>query len=85
MRKRVICGTAAAATVIGVLLWRWWKSMNAADLKAQAEQMALKAQSDLLGSEITMYFSFGSYNLGTAFAQSGCTFSNFDPASVWIK
>ena len=28
---------------------------------------------------------FGSYNLGTAFAQSGCTFSNFDPASVWIK
>ena len=54
----------------------WWKSMNAADLKAQA---------DLLGSEITMYFSFGSYNLGTAFAQSGCTFSNFDPASVWIK
>ena len=63
----------------------WWKSMNAADLKAQAEQMALKAQSDLLGSEITMYFSFGSYNLGTAFAQSGCTFSNFDPASVWIK
>ena len=63
----------------------WWKSMNAADLKAQAEQMALKAQSDLLGSEITMYFSVGSYNLGTAFAQSGCTFSNFDPASVWIK
>lgn len=59
--------------------------MNAADLKAQAEQMALKAQSDLLGSEITMYFSFCSYNLGTAFAQSGCTFSNFDPASVWIK
>lgn len=63
----------------------WWKSINAADLKAQAEQMALEAQSDLLGSEITMYFSFGSYNLGTAFAQSGCTFSNFDPASVWIK
>ena len=63
----------------------WWKSMNAADLKAQAEQMALKAQSDLLGSEITMYFSFGSYNLGTPFAQSGCTFSNFAPASVWIK
>ena len=63
----------------------WWKSMNAADLKAQAEQMALKAQSDLLGSEITMYFSLGPYNLGTAFAQSGCTFSNFAPASVWIK
>ena len=63
----------------------WWKSMNDADLKTQAEQMALEAQSDLPGSEITMYFSFGSYNLGTAFAQSGCTFSNFDPASVWIK
>lgn len=63
----------------------WWQSMNDADLKAQAEQMALEAQSDLPGSEITMYFSFGSYNLGTAFAQSGCTFSNFDPAFVWIK
>ena len=63
----------------------WWKSMNGADLKAQAEQMALDAQSLTNGSEITMYFSFGSYNLGTAFAQSGCTFSNFDPASVWIK
>lgn len=25
MKKRVICGTAAAATVIGVLLWRWWR------------------------------------------------------------
>lgn len=57
----------------------WWKSMNAADLKAQAEQMALKAQSDLLGSEITMYFSFGSYNLGTAFAQSGCTSATSTP------
>ena len=55
------------------------------DAKAQAEQMALDAQSLTNGSEITMYFSFGSYNLGTAFAQSGCTFSNFDPASVWIK
>lgn len=63
----------------------WWKSMNGADLKAQAEQMALDAQSLTNGSEITMYFSFGSYNLGTAFAQSGCTFSNFDPAAVWIK
>ena len=63
----------------------WWKSMNGADLKAQAEQMALDAQSLTNGSEITMYFSFGSYNLGTAFAQSGYTFSNFDPAAVWIK
>lgn len=63
----------------------WWKSMNTAELKAQAEQMALRAHSDLPGSEITMYFSFGSYNLGTAFARSGYTFSNFDPASVWIK
>ena len=63
----------------------WWKSMNDADLKTQAEQIALEAQSDLPGSEITMYFSFGSYNLGTAFAQSGCTCSNFDLASGWRK
>ena len=63
----------------------WWKSINADALKSQAEQMALDAQSLTNGSQITMYFSFDSYNLGTAFAQSGCTFSNFDPASVWIK
>ena len=63
----------------------WWKSINADALKAQAEQMALDAQALTNGSQITMYFSFDSYNLGTAFAQSGCTFSNFDPASVWIK
>ncbi len=59
--------------------------MNGADLKAQAEQWLWMLSLDLLGSEITMYFSFCSYSLGTAFAQSGCTFSNFDPASVWIK
>lgn len=63
----------------------WWKSINADALKAQAEQMALDAQALTNGSQITMYFSFDSYNLGTVCAQSGCTFSNFDPASVWIK
>ena len=63
----------------------WWKSMSDSDIKAQVEQMALDAQSLTNGSQITMYFSFDSYNLGTACAQSGCTFSNFDPASVWIK
>lgn len=63
----------------------WWKSMNAADIEAWAEQMALEAQSLVPGYTVTMYFSYGSYNLGTAYAMEGYQFSNFKPAGVWIK
>lgn len=63
----------------------WWKSMDAADIEAWAEQMALEAQSLVPGYTVTMYFSYGSYSLGTTYAMEGCQFSNFGPASVWIK
>ena len=63
----------------------WWKSMDAADIEAWAEQMALEAQSLVPGYTVTMYFSYGSYSLGTAYAMEGCQFSNFSPAGVWIK
>ena len=63
----------------------WWKSMSAADIEAWAEQMALEAQSLVPGYTVTMYFSYGSYSLGTAYAMEGYQFSNFKPAGVWIK
>lgn len=63
----------------------WWKSMDTADIEAWAEQMALEAQSLVPGYTVTMYFSHGSYSLGTAYAMEGCQFSNFGPADVWIK
>lgn len=63
----------------------WWKSMDSSDIETWAEQMALEAQSLVPGYTVTMYFSYGSYNLGTAYAMEGCQFSNFSPAGVWIK
>ena len=63
----------------------WWKTMDTADIEAWAEQMALDAQSLVPGYTVTMYFSYGSYGLGTAYAMEGYQFSNFKPAGVWIK
>lgn len=58
----------------------WWKST---DYKADAERMAAQVQSP--GSQVTMYFSYGTYNLGTVFAFDTHTSSDFGPAGVWIK
>ena len=63
----------------------WWKSMDTSDIEAWAEQMALDAQSLVPGYTVTMYFSYGSYGLGTAYAMEGYQFSNFNQAGVWIK
>lgn len=63
----------------------WWKSMDASTLKSDAEQMALDAQRLAPGYHVTLYFSYGAYNLGTAFALDGYGVSNFDAAAVWIK
>ena len=63
----------------------WWKTMDTADIEAWAEQMALDAQSLVPGYTVTMYFSYGSYGLGTAYAMEGYQFSNFNQAGVWIK
>lgn len=63
----------------------WWKSMDESFIKSSAEQMAAEAQNLVPGYEVTAYFSYGQYSLGTAFALSGYQISNFDPAAVWIK
>jgi len=44
----------------------WWKSMDASTIKANAEQMAADVQALAPGASITLYFSYGSYNLGNS-------------------
>lgn len=63
----------------------WWKSFNEEEIAAGAEQLAAEAQALNQGYTVTMYFSFGQYNLGTAFAYGDYEFSNFNAAKVWIK
>lgn len=63
----------------------WWKSMDVSILKSDAEQMALDAQRLAPGYHVTLYFSYGAYNLGAAFALDGYSVSNFDAAAVWVK
>ena len=77
------------ATYSGSLSMRefktWWKSFSADELQRSAEQLAAEAQALNPGYQVTMYFSYGSYNLGTAFAYGDYEFSNFNVAGTWIK
>lgn len=63
----------------------WWKSLSADEVQRSAEQLANEAQALNPGYQVTMYFSYGSYNLGTAFAYGDYEFCNFNAAGVWIK
>lgn len=63
----------------------WWKSLSADEIEQEANKMAAEAQSMNPGYTVTMYFSFGQHNLGTAYAYGDNEFSNFTVASVWIK
>lgn len=63
----------------------WWKSFGADELQRAAEQFAAETQALNPGYHATMYFSYDSYNLGTAFAYGDNEFSNFNAAGVWIK
>ena len=49
-----------------------------------AEQLAAEAKAMAPGYTVTMYFSYGSYMLGTAWGFEGFQQSNFRPASAWI-
>ena len=62
----------------------WWKSLTAEEIAHGAEQLAAEARAMAPGYTVTMYFSYGSYMLGTAWAFGGLEQSNFRPASVWI-
>lgn len=46
----------------------WQKSFGATEIQPQAEALAAQAQSQNPGYTVTMYFSYGSWNLGTAVA-----------------
>ncbi len=63
----------------------WWKSFSEDEISRAAEQLAAEAQSLNPGYTVTMYFSYGTYSLGTAFAYGEYEVSGFKPASVWIK
>ena len=51
----------------------------------EAEELAAEAQSMTPGYKVTMYFSYGTYMLGTAWAFGEFEQSNFTPSTVWIS
>lgn len=63
----------------------WWKSFDADEITKSAEALAGETQALMPGNTVTMYFSYGTYNLGTAWAFGDLEQSDFRPASVWIK
>ena len=78
--------TATYAGELGMEEFKtWWKSFSSEELAAEMEQLAAEAQALNPGYTVTMYFSFGQYNLGTAFAYGSYEFSNTNAARVWIK
>ena len=64
---------------------QWRKSYDLSTIQEYAERMATEMQSAVPGYTVTAYFSYGQYNLGTAFVESDWTGSNFDLASAWIN
>ena len=62
----------------------WWKSLTPEEIAKGAEQLAAEARAMAPGYTVTMYFSYGSYMLGTAWGFDGFQQSNFRPSSVWI-
>lgn len=71
---------------LGITEFReWWKSFDAANIKKYAERMASEIQSTVPDYTVTAYFSYGQYNLGTAYAFGDYEGSDFAAASIWIK
>ncbi len=62
----------------------WWKSLSPEEIADGAQRLAAEARAMAPGYTVTMYFSYGSYMLGTAWAFGGLEQSNFRPATVWI-
>ena len=61
----------------------WWKSFEQDTIKDYSERMAATYIEP--GYTVEMYFSYGAYNLGTAYALGDYNTSNFNAAGVWIK
>ena len=62
----------------------WWRSLTPEEIADGAQRLAAEARAMAPGYTVTMYFSYGSYMLGTAWAFGGLEQSNFRPATVWI-
>ena len=77
--------TAAYNGALGMAEFKsWWKSFSAEEIAQGAKQLAAEAKALAPGYTVTMYFSYGSYMLGTAWGYEGFQQSNFRPSSVWI-
>ena len=63
----------------------WWKSFDPDEISSVAEEIAAEAQSMNPGYKVTMYFSYGTYMLGTAYAFGSFEQSNFTPSTIWIS
>lgn len=63
----------------------WWKSFDSKEITAGVEALAAEIQNRNPGYTVTMYFSYGTYNLGTAWAFGDLEQSDLRPAAVWIK
>ena len=63
----------------------WWKSFDSKEIARCVEALAAEAQALSPECSVTMYFSYGSYNLGTAWAFGDLEQADLRPASVWIK
>ena len=64
---------------------KWWKSFSGEDIRRWSEELAAEAQRLSPACSAKLYFSFGTYNLGTAYAFGGTERSSFTPASEWIR
>ena len=77
--------TAAYSGELGMTEFKsWWMSMTPEEIARGAEQLAAEAKAMAPGYTVTMYFSYGSYMLSTAWGFDGFQQSNFRPSSVWI-
>lgn len=63
----------------------WWKSMDMTYIKRSAEKMAEDLKVLHPGDDVTIYFAYNNYNLGSARARDDYSGSNFDASGVWIK
>ena len=63
----------------------WWKSLTETELEDGACEIAAQAQSTVPGCEAKVYFTYGTYNLGSSRAAGEFTVCNFDVASAWIR
>ena len=63
----------------------WWKSLTEEEIEAGACEIAAQAQSTVPGCEAKVYFTYGTYNLGSSRAAGEFRVCNFDAAGAWIK